>query len=216
MEINLKDINMELGIQYEGIITTISSEGKSNTGPFAIFCKEEDKIMCRIFKGSTTLENILSEREFVVNITNNALMYTLALINTIPEKYISRIKTENNKELAILNDCEAYFKVKVTKATEGSREDNLSKSDLYFIDGSVTEIVKNQNDVRPMNRGIHALMDALVNYSRIELADKELQEEYIKRFKESERIITKVGFKEEKESIKILKEDLKRKNYKIN
>ena len=71
MNINLEKLGMYRGQQYEAIITTLNENGKTNAAPFGVFCKKENNIMCRIFKGSTTLENILNEEEFIINITNS-------------------------------------------------------------------------------------------------------------------------------------------------
>ena len=67
MEINLSSVGMEKGRQYETVITTISPEGKRNAAPIGVICTGKDSIICRIFKGSTTLENIISQKEFTVN-----------------------------------------------------------------------------------------------------------------------------------------------------
>ncbi len=218
MEINLNDVGMIKGQQYETIITTISKTGKINSAPFGVFCKGKDKIMCRIFKGSTSLENILTEGEFIINITNNPLMFTLATINTIPEENISKVKSteRNNKELAYLTDTEAYLKIKVTKIVEGIREDNIKKSGLYVINGDVKQIKIQKPNPKAINRAIHALIDALVNYSRIDLVPEKKQKEFLNKFKESEKIIKKVGSEEEKEAINLLKSQLKNKNYNLN
>lgn len=218
MNINLEDLGMYRGQQYETIITTLNENGETNAAPFGVFCKGKDKIMCRIFKGSTSLENILKEKEFVVNITNNPLMFTLSTINTIPDKYLSKInsKERENKELAYLTDSEAYFIVKVDKISEGLREDNITKSGLFAINGNVIELNKNIPNPKAFNRAIHEIISSLVNYSRIDLVDTEKQKEFLDKFKESERIIKKVGNKEEKEAINLLKEQLIAKNYKLD
>ncbi|MCQ2737726.1 MAG: DUF447 family protein [archaeon] len=218
MNINLEKLGMYRGQQYEAIITTLNENGKTNAAPFGVFCKGQDKIMCRIFKGSTSLENILNEKEFVVNITNNPLMFTLATIDTIPDEYLSKIdsKERENKELVYLTDSEAYFIVKVDKVSEGLREDNIKKSGLFAINGEVTEIKTNIPNPKAFNRAIHELINSLVNYTRIDLVNEEKQNEFLDKFKESERIIKKVGNTEEKEAINLLKEQLIAKNYKLD
>lgn len=218
MKIDLTKVGMYPGQQYETIITTTNSYGKANAAPFGVFCKKENKIMCRIFKGSNTLENILTEEEFIINITNDPLMFTLATIDTIPDKYLSKIdsKERKNKELTHLTDVEAYLIAKVTKTSEGLREDNITKSGLFAINAEIVEIKINSPNPKAFNRAIHELISSLVNYSRIDLVDTEKQQEFLDKIKESERIIKKVGNKEEKEAINILKNQLIAKNYKLD
>ena len=62
MEIDLTKISMFKGQQYETIITTINDDGSLNAAPIGILCRGKDKVMCRIFKGSHTLENIISQK----------------------------------------------------------------------------------------------------------------------------------------------------------
>ena len=66
-----------------------------------------------------------------------------------------------------------------------------------------------------MNRAIHALIEALVNYSRINIVDEDTQKYFLERFLESERVIKRVGNEKEKESIQILKEDLINQGFEI-
>ena len=54
-----------------------------------------------------------------------------------------------------------------------------------------------------------------MNYSRIDIVDEEKQKYFLERFLESERIIKRVGDMEEKESIQLLKEDLKKQGFEI-
>ena len=211
MEIDLTEIGMFKGQQYEAIITTIDKEGHSNAAPFGVRVLENDEIFLRIFDGGNSIENIKEKEEFIVNITASPLMFTLSSTNTIPEEYLSRIpETNGNGEMAYITDADAYLICKVKSLKSSFREnDPIKDTGVNFIKAKVVELNINNKCVKPINRGIHALIEALVNYSRINIVDEKTQEHFIERFLESERIIKRVGNDEEKESIRILKEDLK-------
>ena len=211
MEIDLTEIGMFKGQQYEAIITTIDKEGHSNAAPFGVRVLENDEIFLRIFDGGNSIENIKEKEEFIVNITASPLMFTLSSTNTIPEEYLSRIpETNGNGEMAYITDADAYLICKVKSLKSSFREnDPIKDTGVNFIKAKVVALNINNKCVKPINRGIHALIEALVNYSRINIVDEKTQEHFIERFLESERIIKRVGNEEEKESIKILKEDLK-------
>ncbi|WP_225370828.1 DUF447 domain-containing protein [Methanobrevibacter arboriphilus] len=103
MSIDLSSVGMKKGQQYETIITTMDSEGKKNGAPIGVICKDKYKVMCRIFKGSKTLDNIILNNEFIVNITLNPILFTLATIGNIPEDFfidsnIENRDKNNNKE----------------------------------------------------------------------------------------------------------------------
>ena len=217
MEIDLTKIGMYKDQQYEVIITTIDNNGKSNAAPFGLRVLDGNEVFLRIFEGGTTIKNIKEKEEFVVNVTTDPLMFTLATTNTIPDKYLTRIsnKTENNDELVYLTDADAYFICKVKNLKEALREDDIKSSDVNYIKSEVIEINIKNKCVKPMNRAIHALIEALVNYSRINIVDEDTREYFLERFLESERIIKRVGNEEEKGSIQILKENLIKQGFEI-
>ena len=217
MEIDLTKIGMYKDQQYEVIITTIDNNGKSNAAPFGLRVLEDNEVFLRIFEGGTTIKNIKEKEEFVVNITTDPLMFTLATTNTIPDEYLTRIsnKTENNDELVYLTDADAYFICEVKNLKEALREDDIKSSDVNYIKSEVIEINIKNKCVKPINRAIHALIEALVNYSRINIVDEDTREYFLERFLESERIIKRVGNEEEKGSIQILKENLIKQGFEI-
>ena len=215
MEIDLSKIGMEKGQQYEIIITTIDSDGNTNAAPFGLRVLENDEIFLRIFDGGNTIRNIKDKKEFIVNVTDNPLMFTLSSINTIPDEYLTKIPKENS-ELAYLTDADAYFICEVKSIKSSYREnDPIKDTGINFIKAEVIELNIKNKCVKPINRAIHALIESLVNYSRINIVDEEKQKYFLERFEESERIIKRVGNKKEKEAIELLKDDLKKKGYKI-
>lgn len=215
MEIDLSKIGMEKGQQYEIIITTIDSDGNTNAAPFGLRVLENDEIFLRIFDGGNTIRNIKDKKEFIVNVTDNPLMFTLSSINTIPDEYLTKIPKENS-ELAYLTDADAYFICEVKSIKSSYREnDPIKDTGINFIKAEVIELNIKNKCVKPINRAIHALIESLVNYSRINIVDEEKQKYFLERFEESERIIKRVGNKKEKEAIELLKDDLKKKGYEI-
>ena len=215
MEIDLSKIGMEKGQQYEIIITTIDTDGNTNAAPFGLRVLENDEIFLRIFDGGNTIKNIKDKKEFIVNVTDNPLMFTLSSINTIPDEYLTKIPKENS-ELAYLTDADAYFICEVKSIKSSYREnDPIKDTGINFIKAEVIELNIKNKCVKPINRAIHALIESLVNYSRINIVDEEKQKYFLERFEESERIIKRVGNKKEKEAIELLKDDLKKKGYEI-
>ncbi|WP_299522750.1 DUF447 domain-containing protein [uncultured Methanobrevibacter sp.] len=206
MNINLSSVGMEKGRQYETIITTISSEGKKNAAPIGVICTGKDTVICRIFKGSTTLENIISQREFIVNITENPQLFTLATIDNIPENNFD----ENNS----IKNIESYFKCEVKDLIEAIKKSDPVKKDseAIVIKAKVTEHVINKN-IKAINRAMGLLIETLVNFTRIDIVDDKQKEYYLGRFQEAKRVINKVGSKEEQKSINRIKKELIKKGY---
>ena len=217
MNIDLSSVGMKKGQQYETIITTMNERGEKNAAPIGVICKDKDKIICRIFKGSTTLENIINTKEFVVNITSNPILFSLSTIGNIPDDFFDEYKIDNISGFSPnLKDVDAYFRCNVVAIKEAiKRSDPVRKWEANVIVGDVVEIKLNNKCAKAANRGFYCLLESLVNFTRMDIVDEEKQTYFLDRFKESKRIINKVGSKEDKIAIDLLQNTLKDKGYQI-
>ena len=206
MKIDLTLIGMEKGRQYETVITTKNSENLSNAAPIGVICSGPNQILNRIFKGSHTLENIISQREFIVNITHDPEIFTLSTLGNLPENYFS----EDNS----LKCAEAYFKCEVINLTEAVKQsDPIKKKDeAIVIKSKVTELVINK-ETTAMNRGFACVIESLSNLSRFDIVDEAGKEDYLNRFRELNRVVRKVGYKSDIEAMQKIKEELVKKGY---
>lgn len=208
MEIDLSKIGMFKGQQYETIITTRDNEGNLNAAPIGVICRGNDKVMCRIFKGITTLENIISQKEFVVNISQDPLLFTWSLLDNLEKKDFSQ-------DISIKGiDC--YFKCKVTglKAAVKQSDPIRKKSEAIVIKADVTELIINK-PVKVYNRSFGYVLESLVHMSRIDIADEKQRNDYLARLKEAYRVVKKVGSKKDKQAMDDIKNKLKEKGFEI-
>ena len=208
MEIDLTNIGMFKGQQYETIISTVDRKGNLNAAPIGILCRGKDKVMCRIFKGSHTLENIISQKEFIVNITQNPELFTWSLLDNLEI-------TDFNEDKSIKNvDC--YFKCEVTSIKEAVKQSDpiKNKGEANVIKADVVELIIN-NPTKAYNRAFSYVIECLANFSRIDIVDDEKRKYYIDSFKEAYRVVKKVGSKKDKEAMDKIKSKLSEKGYKI-
>lgn len=207
MIIDLTLIGMEKGRQYETIITTSDSENNKNAAPIGVICSGPDKVLSRIFKGRHTLENIISQREYVVNITHDPMLFTESTLGNLPQDYFN----EDNS----LKCADAYFKCEVISLKEAVKQSDpvKKKGEAIVIKSKVTELVINRN-TKAMNRGFGYVVESLANLTRFDLANEEQKEIYLKRFREANRVVTKIGYKEDLKAMKEIKKELVKKGYK--
>ena len=207
MQIDLASVAMEKGKQYETIITTTSCDDIKNAAPIGVICAGQDKVLNRIFKGSRTLENIISKREFIVNITHNPEVFTLSTVGNLPEDYFN----EDNS----LKCADAYFKCEVISLKEAVKQSDPVKSngEAIVIKSKVTQLVINKQ-TRPINRGFGYVIESLSNLTRVDIVGEEQKEEYFERFREANRIVTKVGYKQDIEAMQKIKKELIKKGFK--
>ena len=206
MEIDLALIGMKKGSQYETIITTVNLQNQPNAAPIGALCAGRDKILNRIFKGSHTLENIIEQKEFIVNITHNQEIFRLATLGNLPEDYFG----EDNS----LKCAEAYFKCEVISLKEAVKQSDpiKKKGEATVIKSKVTELVIN-NDTEAFNRGFGYVIESLSNFSRFDLVDEAQKQAYIRDFREANRVVTKIGHKQDIKAMKEIKEELIKKGY---
>ena len=206
MKVDLSLIGMEKGRQYETVITTKDSENLSNAAPIGVICSGPDQILNRIFKGSHTLENIISQREFIVNITHDPEIFTLSTLGNLPKDYFS----EDNS----LKCAEAYFKCEVINLTKAIKQSDpiKKKGEAIVIKSKVTELVINK-ETQAMNRGFGCVIEALSNLSRFDIADESGKEHYLERFRELNRVVRKVGYKRDIEAMQKIKGELIKRGY---
>ena len=208
MQIDLSKIGMEKGHQYETIITTADIDGNLNAAPIGVICRGSDKVMCRIFKGIHTLDNIISQREFVVNITHNPLLFTWSLLDNLMEEDFNEDKSIKNV------DC--YFKCEVTDLKEAVKQSDpiRKKSEAIVIKADVCELVIN-NPVNAYNRAFGYVIESLTNYSKLDLVDYEKREYYLDSFREAYRVVRKVGSKMDKKAMENIKKKINEKGYDV-
>ena len=207
MKVDLSSIAMERGKQYETIITTRNQDGIQNAAPIGVICSGEDLILCRIFKGAKTLDNILSQREFVVNITHDPELFTLSVMGNLPEEYFNSDDS--------LKDAEAYFKCKVISTKEAVKQSDpvKKKDEAVVIKSKVCELVINR-PTKAFNRSLGYVIESLANLTRIDLADENQKETYFKNFKEAYRVVNKVGYKKDKKAMNEIKKELIKRGFK--
>ena len=206
MEIDLSIIGMERGRQYETIITTKNAQNVYNAAPIGVLCSGPDVIVNRIFKGSHTLENIVETRKFTVNITYDPEIFYTSTLGNLPRNYF-------NEDLS-LKCAEAYFKCEVISLTEAVKQSDpvKKKDEAIVIKSKVTDIVINK-DTRAYNRGFGYVVESLANLSRFDMADDEKKAEYIDKFREANRVVKKVGYREDIKAMGLIKKELRNKGY---
>ena len=206
MEIKLSTIGMEKGRQYETVITTKNEDGTKNAAPIGVICAGDNKIISRIFKGSNTLENIIREREFIVNITHDPEIFKTSTLGNLPQNYF-------NEDYS-LKCAEAHFKCRVTRLTEAVKQSDpvKKKDEAIVIKSEVDELIINK-PTKAMNRGFGYVIETLTNLTRFDLVDDAKKEQYLVLFREAYRVTLKVGTKEDIRAMNEIKKELIRKGF---
>lgn len=201
MNYDLSKVGIEKDLQYECITTTIDEDGIKNAGAFAFKYLGEDKVFCRIFEGSKTLKNIKESREYVVNITQNPLVFTYATLDCLGDEYYT-----DDDDIAILKNTPAYIIVDVEDIDAKTPENFPIKGDnsIYFITGKIREFIINDDYAQAFNRGMSGLIEGLVNFSRYKIVGEEQRKVYMDKLLENQKVINKVSDEKTKKAMDYL------------
>lgn len=202
MNYDLSKVGIEPEIQYECITTTISEDGVKNAGAFAFRYLGGEKVFCSIFEGSKTLKNIKNTKEYVVNITQDPLVFTYATLDCLGDEYYT-----TDRDIAIIKNTPAYIIVDVENMEKKTPDDfpiNGEKN-IYFITGKIREFVISDENAQAFNRGLPAIIESLVNFSRYKIVDEAQRKVYMDKVIENSRVINKVSDKKTQRAMAYLK-----------
>ena len=202
MNYDLSKVGIKPNLQYECITTTIDENGVKNAGAFAFKYLGEDKVFCRIFEGSKTLKNIQNTHEYVVNITQDPLSFTYATLKCFDDEYFT-----GDDDIAIIKNSPAYIIVDVESIEKKTPDDFPIKGDknIFFITGKIREFIINDENIQAFNRGLSALIESLVYFSRYKIVDENQRKIYMDRLIENQRVIERVSDEQTKKAITDLK-----------
>ncbi|MCI5736889.1 MAG: DUF447 family protein [Methanobrevibacter ruminantium] len=203
MSFSLESIGIKAGGKYETIYTTMNKAGEMDAAPIGLKCVDDYAVLGRIFEGSKTLENIKETGIFVVNITSDPSVFARSLYGNLePKEFVK------DDDIVYMKNADAYF-IALVKSIEDKEigKDHVNDGAKFsIVNAESIKIIINKPGTKALNRGIFAFLESLVDYSRIDIIDDEKKDEYIKKFKENERLIDVVAEDEVKEAMKDLKE----------
>lgn len=202
MNYDLSKVGIEPDLQYECIITTINDEGVKNAGAFSFRYLGDDRVFCRIFEGSKTLKNIQNTHEYVVNITQDPLVFTYATLDCLSDEYYT-----DDSDIAIIKNTPAYIIVDVENIEKKTPDDFpiQGNNNIFFITGKIRKFTINDENANAYNRGLSGLIEGLVNFERYKIVDDEKRKEYMDRLIENKRVIDKVSDEKTKKAMADLK-----------
>ena len=136
--------------------------------------------------------------EYVVNITQDPLVFTYATLDCLSNEYYT-----TDSDIAIIKDTPAYIIVDVENVEIKTPENFPIKGDnnIYFIDGKIRNLVINDEHAQAYNRGMSGLIEGLVNFARYKIVDEAKRKEYMDRLIENQHVIEKVSDEKTKKAM---------------
>jgi len=182
--IDLEEFGIREGIS-EVIFTTISLQGIPNAAPIGLHMKN-GKLFARIYN-SKTLDNILSKPAAAANIVDDPVLFVQSALSDI-----EREKFEYAEGFPVLKDASGW----VIFDCICRRGEKISVVELSPVRSNII-----QRKVKPINRGLNAVIEAAVDATRYVILK---DQKYLDRIDHYNSIVRKCGGQSEKDAMKLL------------
>ena len=197
--VNLEEAGIREGIS-EVIVTTQSAADEPNAAPIGIITtmneqeQEEIKYFVKLYKGSRTLANVLETNTLAANVTADVVLFVKVAFENLSEKYFTDFEG-----MPVLKEANAWIVFTTVLAEESSE---------YFRFRLMPKAVGiRRKEVKAINRGHNAVIEAAVLATRFEITkDEQGREEMRKERERYDDIVKKCGGRREKEAMRVLQE----------
>lgn len=200
---DLEALDMERGRLYETITVTWDESMKGNAAPIGVLCTGKRSVTLYLYHGTHTLQNILETGRFTANITLDPLLFTESALADLDDEMFSQ-----HQDYLYLKGADAFFTAEVESVREVVKRDRFRESRVSIVRAGVREVMKGDGFRIALNRGIYAVIESLIEYTRAEISDPV---KVMERVREMNRVARKVGGPREKEAMKRIIEELESK-----
>ena len=137
---DIESLGMKKSLLYETVISTVNSDKTANAAPIGIICKDKNTVVCYLHRGSSTVQNIKTNKKFIVNIINDPMVFVESTIGNLPESCYATHEDE-----FYIKNSDAYFQAKVISIKDVEKEDQFGVSVTSVVIAKVSDIFKRKN-----------------------------------------------------------------------
>ena len=176
----------------EAIVTTRNTDGSTNIAPMGPHCidRELGTFELRPFQTSRTWQNLQRERQGVLHVTDDVLMFAQAATHASIAAHLQPAARVNCERLS---DCCRCYEFEITWM-DASRD--------RAVIHCRTIHAERIRDFLGFNRGRHAVIEASILASRIDFLPAG---QILSQFSALELLVVKTGSKREREAFDLLK-----------
>ena len=189
---NLRETGIDEGIS-ELIVTTRSASGTFNAAPIGIITTTNGHFV-KLYKGSRTFSNVQETNKLAANVTSDVVLFVKAAFEKLDESHYSALSG-----FPVLKEAQSWI------IFQAILEEKSSEYSLFQLTPITVKI--NQNELKAINRGLNAVIEATILATRYKITrDEREKEEILKLMKQYAAIVEKCGGRREKDAIEILNE----------
>jgi len=181
---SLESLGMKKNWLYEIVVSSYSAK-TPNIAPFGVRTKDYKNITIEMYKGSTTLNNILETGEFVVNVVDDPVIF----YNSLYRKEKMRFSGAKMITAPVIVDSPASIEVRL-RDTEEREKSYILRAEVIHIDF--------RKKSQLINRAKSLALESLILSTRKNLFPEKKMEEMLR---ENYRVVKKVAPESEYEKM---------------
>ncbi|MDW8084026.1 MAG: DUF447 family protein [Candidatus Caldarchaeum sp.] len=151
----LFDFGFEPDLWYEVILTTYCEDRRPHAAPMGCSTSDGQLLRLKPFTNTTTFKNLKDRRYAVANISHDpALFYNALFKNDLDFVNAQQV------DAPALRGCDGWVELEITRLTQ---IDEMRAE----ASGKVVNIVTFSTSLKPYSRAEHALVEALIHFTRV-------------------------------------------------
>ena len=187
---NLRETGIDEGIS-EVIVTTRSASGTFNAAPIGIITTTNEHFV-KLYKSSRTFTNVQETKKLAANVTSDTVLFVKAALDDLGESHYSSLSG-----FPVLKEANSWIIFQAVLAEESTEYSLFQLTPLT--------IVINRKELKAINRGRNAVIEATILATRyLRVNDEREKEELKKQMERYAEIVEKCGGHREKEAMGIL------------
>ena len=172
------------GLILEGIVTTLNEDGSTNMAPMGpIVDTRFMRLLFRPYSSSTTYANLVRTGQGIFHVTDNVELFAQSAIG-IPKPIPAMFPATKVDGWVLADTCRWYgFQVESTDAVVAAEQDSSHRSTF------LARVVEQQRlrDFVGFNRAKHAVIEAAILATRVDLLSAETLQSEMQRLQTSVR-----------------------------
>ena len=161
----LTDLGFSEDIVVETILSTYNPDGQPNAAPMGIFMKNEQCVTIKLYKSSSTYQNLVSRRCGVINITSDPELFFLSTFKEanpnakIPDEWFEKAEILDAPKLHM---ADATVEISIAKITPINAEKTEVVCDVKLV--KATKALP-----KVYCRALFATIEAIIHATRIKV-----------------------------------------------
>jgi hypothetical protein len=181
-----------MGLLGEGI-TEVIAVTQDNAAPIGIIVKSGQSPKMILYKGSKTAENIVKYGWVTANFVSDSYLYPLYAFSDVAKESLRKVFIGGTiMQILVESDAWMGFWARIVHETE----------DVYFVELEPVASEYERDEMRPVNRGFNAVIDATVHATRYVTNH---DEELLKLIQYHLHIVQKCGGSRDQEAAALIK-----------